>query len=97
MCTSTERPVTWSCEHVTTCCFGKESVKYLTTTQFLGAENAGSLGHAAIIFERQLWLPSDTQAKCWNDTSIKSSCTFSAINYPCVPTIRFYTQGSALN
>jgi len=43
--------VTWSCEHVTKC-FGKESVKYLTT-QFLEAENAGSLGHAVIMFETQ--------------------------------------------
>jgi hypothetical protein len=51
--TKTEGPETWSCEHVTTCCFSKESVKYLTTTQFLGTENAGSLGHAAITFERQ--------------------------------------------
>jgi hypothetical protein len=50
--TATQRPVTWSGEHVTTC-FGREYVKYLTTTKFLGAEHAGSLGHDAIIFVRQ--------------------------------------------
>jgi hypothetical protein len=50
--TSAQKPVTRSCEHVTTLYSGWETVDHPSTTRFL-TELSGSLGNAAIIFERQ--------------------------------------------